>query len=61
MKYNDRVSLEDYVTVNAYLSAKFNGLTIFGKANNVFNEIYRETNLVEMPGRWLSFGSKLDF
>ena len=61
LKYNDRVSLEDYVTVNTYLSAEFGKYTAFIKANNLFDEIYRETNLVEMPGRWISFGSKLDF
>ncbi len=61
LKYNDRVSLEDYMTVNAYLSAEFGSTTFFARANNIFDKIYRETNLVEMPGRWLSAGAKLDF
>lgn len=61
LKYNDRVSLEDYMTVNAYLSAEIGSTTFFARANNLFDAIYRETNLVEMPGRWLSAGARQDF
>lgn len=56
-KYNDRVSLEDYYTLNANVSYQFKNQKVFLRANNLTNQIYRETNLVEMPGRWISGGA----
>ena len=60
-KYNDRVSLEDYYTLNANLSYEFKFAKLYLRVNNLTNQIYRETNLVEMPGRWTSAGVKLNF
>ena len=56
VKYNDRVSLEDYYTVDANLEYRYQGYKAFIKGRNIFNEIYRESSLVEMPGRWMSVG-----
>ncbi len=56
LKYNDRVSLEDYYTINTNLSYTIRNQRIFIRATNLTNQIYRETNLVEMPGRWMSGG-----
>lgn len=56
-KYNDRVSLENYYTINLNLNYNFSeSRKIFVRALNVTDQIYRETNLVEMPGRWVSAG-----
>ncbi len=56
LKYNDRVSLEDYIVVNANLNYAYKEHSIFLRASNLLDETYRETNLVEMPGRWVSGG-----
>ena len=55
-KYNDRVSLENYYTLDANVSYRIKEQKVFLRANNLTNQIYRETNLVEMPGRWISGG-----
>jgi len=60
-KYNDRLSLEDYYTLGANVSYEYKNYNIFVKAKNLTNQIYRETNLVEMPGRWLSAGFRVKF
>ena len=60
-KYNDRVSLEDYYTLSTNLSYSYKFAELYVRMNNLTNQIYRETNLVEMPGRWTSFGIRLKF
>jgi len=59
VKYNDRVSLENYLTVDANFSYKFLKHEVYLRGTNLTDEIYRETNLVEMPGRWISAGVKV--
>jgi len=59
-RYLDRVNLEDYSVVDS----KFRYLTGWGElnlsVNNVFDVAYRETNLVDMPGRWIYGGFRYD-
>ena len=61
-RYSDRVNLDDYSIVDTRLAYNFtvNGkgrqITTFGEVSNVFNQEYRETNLVIMPGRWFRIG-----
>ncbi len=61
VKYNDRESLEDYYTLGANVSYTVNNFRFFLKGTNLTNQIFRETNLVEMPGRWLSGGIRMKF
>jgi len=61
LKYNDRVSLENYTTVNATLSYAYKKSKVFLRASNLFDAEYRETNLVQMPGRWMSGGVRVGF
>lgn len=56
LKYNDRVSLEDYYIVDANVQYAVSHYEIFVKGRNLLDKTYRESSLVEMPGRWLSFG-----
>jgi len=58
-KYNDRLSLEDYYTLGANISYEYKKYMVFVKASNLTDQKFRETNLVEMPGRWLSGGFRL--
>lgn len=57
-KYNDRVSLDNYTVVDSQLSYDLDKLTLYVKASNLFDVTYRETNLVEMPGRWIVTGMR---
>ncbi len=59
-KYNDRVSLEDYYTIDANLSYHLRKHKIYLKVDNLTDQRYRETNLVEMPGRWISGGAVIN-
>ena len=59
LKYNDRVSLDDYMTIDANFSYKILKHEVYVRASNITDEIYKETNLVEMPGRWISGGVKV--
>lgn len=58
LKYNDRVSLEDYTLVDANVSYQKEGMELYLKASNLFDTEYKETNLVPMPGRWVVLGAK---
>ena len=59
-KYNDRVSLEDYFLLDTNLSYSFLKYRLYLKANNTTDANYRETNLVDMPGRWLKIGAVIN-
>ncbi len=54
--YNDRVSLDDYFVVDANATYTFGQLSLRLKLNNITDQVYRETNLVPMPGRWFKVG-----
>jgi vitamin B12 transporter len=60
-RYLDRVTLEDYHLVDLKLSWKTKNITIFGQVDNLLDTQYRESNLVDMPGRWISGGLKVRF
>jgi vitamin B12 transporter len=55
-RYADRVNLPDYSVADTRLSWNGKSLTIFADVTNVFDKPYRETNLVELPGRWVKAG-----
>lgn len=59
LKYNNRVSLEDYLTIDANVSYNISQYEIFIRGVNITDQLYRETNLVEMPGRWVSGGVRI--
>jgi len=58
-KFNDRISLEEYWTLDLNLEFSFKDIDLYLRANNIFDKIYRETNLVEMPGRWIRVGANV--
>lgn len=60
-RYLDRASLEDYNLVDFRLSWKTKNVTIFGQVDNLLDTEYRESNLVDMPGRWILGGLKFRF
>lgn len=60
-RYLDRASLENYSLLDFRLSYKAKNITFFGQIDNLLDTEYRESNLVEMPGRWISGGLKFKF
>ena len=52
--------MENYIVFDAKLFWKAKKYTIFLEGTNLFDANYRETNLVQMPGRWLRGGFNLD-
>lgn len=59
-RYFDRVNLEDYFVLNTRLTWQARHFRIFVNVSNVFDTKYKETNLVEMPGRWASMGVSVE-
>ena len=57
-RYYDRVSLENYNIVDLRLSKTVKKSKLYIDINNLFDVSYRETNLVEMPGRWVVAGAQ---
>jgi len=61
MRYADRVSLEDYFVLDTRVSYQIKKGRLYLEANNLLNAIYRETDLVPMPGRWIKGGWQFEF
>ena len=59
MRFVDRVNLDDYTVVDSKLYFDAEQVRVSLNINNVFDNIYRETNLVELPGRWVSIGADI--
>lgn len=55
-RYFDRINLDDYFVANTRLTWQMKRFSVFINVSNIFNETYKETNLVTMPGRWTSGG-----
>ena len=47
--------------LNGKLSRKFEKVTVFFKADNIFNHAYSEKGNIPMPGRWLFLGMELEW
>lgn len=55
-RYLDRENLDDYSIVDTKLGWKSSNIDINLSVTNLLNTDYKETNLVQMPGRWLMGG-----
>jgi iron complex outermembrane receptor protein len=60
-RYLDRLTLEDYHLLDTRLSFKTKQWDIFLQADNLLDTKYRESNLVDMPGRWITSGISYRF
>lgn len=60
-RYFDRVNLPSYSIINTQIEYVDNAFRVFLSINNLGNQSYFETNLVEMPGRWISGGISYRF
>ncbi len=60
-RYNDRVNLPDYKLWDASLRWNSRKWNAFLDVSNVGDAVYTETNLVDMPGRWLRAGLEWTF
>lgn len=58
-RYLDRENLEDYQLVDLRTGFTWPHLEWYLQMDNLFNTIYTETNLVPMPGRWITTGVKV--
>ncbi len=60
-RYVSRVSLDDYFLFDTKLMYRRANYEVFLSASNLLNTSYTETNLVPMPGRWVSGGVNFTF
>lgn len=60
-KYAERNSGEDYSVMDFKISYTLNKYNIYITGNNLFDTVYSETNLVEMPGRNVLAGLNVKF
>ena len=60
-RYADRVTMPDYSVVDSRMNLVFNKATFFIDVTNIFDTVYRETNLVTLPGRWFKAGISYQF
>lgn len=60
-RYLDRVTMENYHLLDAKLNYKHQNWQIFTSFNNLTGTKYTETNLVQMPGFWVSGGVTYQF
>ena len=56
LRFVDRVTMENYWVLDAKVFWKAKNYTVFVEGSNLLDTVYRETNLVQMPGRWLRGG-----
>ena len=61
LRYLDRVNLEDYSLLDLKLKYQKNAWHIYTFFNNILDTEYTETNLVPMPGFWISAGVNYGF
>lgn len=61
LRYLDRLNLADYQVLDARLRWQTSRWAVFVEATNLGNTVYTETNLVPMPGRWVSLGGQIRF
>jgi iron complex outermembrane receptor protein len=55
-RYYNRVTLGDYSLFDTRVGFRNKNLDLYLNISNGFNTQYSETNLVKMPGRWISIG-----
>jgi vitamin B12 transporter len=58
--YEDRLTLEDHLTMDTKLTRIFSDFSVFVKASNLLNNSYEEIPGVPLPGRWIIGGVKLN-
>lgn len=60
-RYIDRVTMDDYNILDMQLLYRAKDFEVFLNASNIGDTEYRETNLVMMPGRWITGGVEIKF
>lgn len=55
-RYCERANLPNYNLVDTRLTWQYKTFGAFADITNVFDIVYKETNLVTMPGRWFKLG-----
>ncbi len=58
-RYVDRVSMEDYNVLDGKITWRHKNYAIYLAGNNITDTEFFETNLVEMPGRWIYGGVRV--
>ncbi len=58
LRWIDRISMPAYFVWDSQINWQLDDTSIYLEISNLTNTMYRETNLVEMPGRWFRLGAK---
>lgn len=61
VRFLDRVTLPDYTLIDSRIYWKAKRWQAFLQVDNLLDRNYFESNLVEMPGRWIHGGVKIRF
>lgn len=55
-RFNERITYKSYFVGDTRVAYRFNPLSVYLDAQNIFNVTYIEAAAVPMPGRWFSLG-----
>src|SRR5690606_37090797 len=55
-RFNERITYKSYFVGDMRVAYRFNPLSVYLDAQNIFNVTYIEAAAVPMPGRWFSLG-----
>ncbi|MEQ8363596.1 MAG: hypothetical protein RH948_12055 [Cyclobacteriaceae bacterium] len=53
--------MDDYTVVDSRISTKTGQIDVFVDVTNIFRTVYKETNLLTLPGRWFKMGVSYQF
>jgi iron complex outermembrane receptor protein len=61
LRWVDRISMPAYMVLDNKLFWQRGETQVYLEISNLTNTLYRETNLVDMPGRWFRLGAQTSF
>ncbi len=60
LRYQDRLTQGDHLLVDTRITWAKNRTEAYAEASNLFDEQYEEIGSITMPGRWISFGIRIE-
>jgi len=57
LRYNDRANMDDYTITDTRLGWESGKFSLYTDLTNIFDVVYKESNFVTLPGRWVKVGA----